>query len=94
MGVQFGDRDGVSEYGLRVIAKEDQEMLEYAEKMDGEGFFSSISRERDRRKICGLPPIYSMLKTLEAKEGKLLKYGQAFTPETQSVVTFASLAFY
>jgi hypothetical protein len=35
-----------------------------------------------------------MLKTLEAKEGKLLKYGQAFNPETQSVVTFASLAFY
>jgi AmmeMemoRadiSam system protein B len=94
MGVQFGDRDGVSEYGLRVIAQEDQEMLEYAEKMEGEGFFSSISRERDRRKICGLPPIYSMLKTLEAEEGKLLKYGQAFTPETQSVVTFASLAFY
>jgi MEMO1 family protein len=94
MGVQFGDRDGVSEYGLRVIAQEDQEMLEYAEKMDGEGFFSSISRERDRRKICGLPAIYSMLKTLEAKEGKLLKYGQAFAPETESVVTFASLAFY
>lgn len=94
MGLQFGDRDGVSEYGLRVIAQEDQEMLEYAEKMDGEGFFSSISRERDRRKICGLPAIYSMLNTLEVKEGKLLKYGQAFTPETQSVVTFASLAFY
>ena len=69
-------------------------MLEYAEKMDGEGFFESISRERDRRKICGLPPIYSMLKILEAKEGKLLKYDQAFTPETQSVVTFASLAYY
>ena len=94
MGVQFGDRDGVSEYGLRIIAQEDQEMLEYAEKMDGEGFYSSILRERDRRKICGLPAIYSMLKILEAKEGKLLKYGQAFAPETQSVVTFASLAFY
>ncbi|MGO8989588.1 MAG: AmmeMemoRadiSam system protein B [bacterium] len=94
MGVQFGDRDGVSEYGLRGIAQEDQEMLEYAEKMDAEGFFSSISRERDRRNICGLPPIYTMLKILEAREGKLLKYDQAFTPETQSVVTFASLAFY
>jgi hypothetical protein len=94
MGVQFGDRDGVTEYGLRVVAQEDQEMLEYAKMMDGEGFFSSISRERDRRKICGLPAIYSMLNTLEANEGKLLKYGQAFTPETQSVVTFASLAFY
>ena len=94
MGIQFGDRDGVSEYGLRVIFEQDHEMLEYAEKMDGEGFFGSISRERDRRNICGLPPIYLMLKILEAKEGKLLKYDQAFTPETKSVVTFASLGFY
>jgi hypothetical protein len=69
-------------------------MLEYVEKMDGEGFFSFISNERDRRRICGLPAIYSMLKTLEVNEGRLLKYGQGFTPETQSVVSFASLAFY
>jgi hypothetical protein len=94
MGLQFGDREGISEYGLRVLSQEDQEMLEYAEKMDGEGFFSSISRESDRRRICGFPAIYTMLKVMKAKEGKLLKYGQAFTPETQSVVTFASLAFY
>jgi AmmeMemoRadiSam system protein B len=94
MGLQFGDREGVSEYELRILSQEDEEMLGYLEKMDGEGFFSSISRERDRRRICGFPAIYTMLKTLEAKEGKLLKYGQAFTPETQSVVTFASLAFY
>ncbi len=94
MGLQFGDREGTDEYGLRVLAQEDQEMLKYAEEMNGEGFFSSIAREKDRRRICGLPAIYAMLKTLEAKEGKLLKYDQAFTPETQSVVTFASLAFY
>jgi hypothetical protein len=94
MGLQFGDREGISEYGLRVLSQEDQEMLGYVEKMDGEGFFSSILRERDRRRVCGFPAIYSMLKTLEAKEGKLLKYDQAFNPETQSVVTFASLAFY
>ncbi len=94
MGLQFGDREGVNQYGLRVLSQEDREMLEYVERMDGEGFFSSISRERDRRRICGLPAIYSMLKTIEAEEGKLLKYDQAFTPETQSVVSFASLAFY
>jgi AmmeMemoRadiSam system protein B len=94
LGLQFGDREGIHEYDLRVISQEDQEMLEYAKKMDGEGFFSSISRERDRRRICGLPAIYSMLRILEAGEGRLLKYDQAFTPETQSVVTFASLAFY
>jgi hypothetical protein len=94
MGLQFGDREGISEYGLRVLSQEDQEMLEYVKERDGEGFFSSIEKENDRRRICGLPAIYTMLKTLEAKRGTLLKYGQAFTPETQSVVTFASLAFY
>jgi hypothetical protein len=69
-------------------------MLEYVERLDGEGFFSAISKERDRRRICGLPAIYTMLKVLEAKEGRLLRYGQAYTPETQSVVSFASLGFY
>ena len=94
IGLQFGDREGIREYDLRILKEEDQEMLGYAERMDGEGFFSSIMRERDRRRICGLPAIYTMLKALEANEGRLLKYGQAFTPETQSVVSFASLAFY
>jgi len=94
MGLQFGDRESVNEYELKVIAHEDQEMLGFVERMDGEGFFSSILKEGDRRRICGLPPIYSMLKVLEANGGRLLKYDQAFTPETQSVVTFASLAFY
>lgn len=94
MGLQFGDREGIREYALRILSQEDQEMLEYVERGDGEGFFSLIARERDRRRICGLPAIYAMLKALESKDGKLLKYGQAFTPETQSVVTFASLAFY
>lgn len=94
MGHQFGDPQGVDEYRLRILSREDQEMLGYVEKIDGEGFFSSILGERDRRRICGLPPIYTMLKVLNANEGKLLKYSQAFTQETQSVVTFASLAFY
>lgn len=93
-GFQFGDREGMDEYGLRILSQEDHDILEYMEKMDGEGFFSLIAAEKDRRRICGFPAIYSMLKLLEARGGKLLKYGQAFTPETQSVVSFASLAFY
>jgi len=94
VGHQFGDQEGMREYGLNVLAAEDQEMLGYVERMDGEGFFSSVSKERDQRRICGLPAIYTLLKVLQAEKGRLLKYGQAFTPETESVVTFASLAFY
>ena len=69
-------------------------MLGYVERMDAEGFSNSILKDRDRRRICGYPAIYTMLKCLDAQRGKLLKYGQAVTSETQSVVTFASLAFY
>jgi AmmeMemoRadiSam system protein B len=94
IGHQFGDREGVREHDLRILAEEDREMLGHVERMDGEGFFQSISKEKDRRRICGLPAIYTLLKVLEAKEGRLLKYGQAFTHEAQSVVSFASLAFY
>ncbi|MBS3920953.1 MAG: AmmeMemoRadiSam system protein B [Deltaproteobacteria bacterium] len=94
MGLQFGDREGIGEYDLRILEEEDREMLKHAERMDGEGFFSSISGERDRKRICGLPAIYAMLKAMDAEKGMLLNYGQAFTPETQSVVSFASMAFY
>jgi AmmeMemoRadiSam system protein B len=94
IGLQFGDQEGVKEYDLRILAEEDREMLGYVERMDGEGFFSSIMNERDRRRICGLPAIYATLHSIDAKEGKLLKYGQAFTHETQSAVSFASLSFY
>ena len=94
VGLQFGHREGMSEYGLRVLEAQDLEMLGHAEKLDGEGFFSTIAKEGDRRNICGLPAIYSLLQVVDAKEGKILKYGQAFTRETQSVVSFASLAFY
>jgi AmmeMemoRadiSam system protein B len=94
IGLQFGDREGIREYDLRILKEEDQEMLGYVEKMNGEGFFSLIMRQRDRRRICGLSAIYGMLKALEANRGRLLKYGQAFAPETQSVVSFASLSFY
>jgi hypothetical protein len=94
VGQQFGDPEGIREYGLRALEEEDREMLGYLERLDGEGFFASVSRERDRRRICGLSAIYSLLSVVGAGEGRLLKYGQAYTPETRSAVSFASMAFY
>jgi AmmeMemoRadiSam system protein B len=94
VGLQFGDERGVGEYDLRILEEADREMLGHVERMDGEGFYSFISKERDRRNICGLPAIYTLLQVIEAGEGRLLKYGQAYTRETESVVSFASMGFY
>ena len=92
VGPRFGDAEPVSQYQLRVLAQEDLSSVALMEKLDADGMFRQIAEERDRRKVCGLPPFYTLLKVIEAKEGKLLKYGQ--WPNSQGTVTFASLAFY
>jgi len=93
IGLQFGDGTPASSMLSETRAR-DLEMLAYAEKMDAEGFYHSIRKEGDRRRICGFPSIYVLLNINGAKEGRLLKYAQSHNPETQSAVTFASLAFY
>jgi AmmeMemoRadiSam system protein B len=68
--------------------------LSFTENLDAEGFFKSVEEEKDKRRICGLSPIYALLSTIKAKKGKLLHYDQALEPDTGSVVSYASVGFY
>jgi hypothetical protein len=94
VGLRFGDPEPPNRLSLRSLAEEDRRLLECAEQKDPEGFFNLLAGEKDRRKVCGLSPIYVLLRLLEGVSGKLLKYSQSVDSTTQSVVTFASLAFY
>ncbi len=94
VGLRFGDSDPPNRFTLQNLAEEDRRMLGYAERIDAEGFFGVLSREKDRRRICGLVPIYVLLRLLEGTEGRLLKYSQSLDQASQSVVTFASLAYF
>jgi AmmeMemoRadiSam system protein B len=94
VGHRFGDAEAPNHLSLQILSEEDRKLLAYAERIDGEGFFRVLAREKDRRRVCGLSPIYVLLSMLEGAQGKLLKYNQAHDPATQSAVSFASLAFY
>lgn len=94
MGRRFGDQVELSQEFLEQEVQEDQALLQLIEAADAEGFFNLISGQRDRRKICGLSCIYSLLSLLAPAKGKFLSYGLAPEPQTDSVVTFASLAYY
>lgn len=93
IGRKFGDplaAQGMLDY----IEREDLETLRTIEALDADGFFRAISQDDDQRKICGFPPIYTFLASVEATSGRLLKYEQWSEAATQSAVTYASLAFY
>ena len=59
-----------------------------------DGYFQVIAEEDDRRRICGLPPTYTLLRALEPQTGKLLHYDQYVHPDGYESVSFASMAFY
>lgn len=94
VGLRFGDPEPLNPMTLQVLEDEDRRMLEPVRRMDGEGFFEVLRREKDRRKICGFSAIYTLLHLVESRGGELLKYDQSVEANSQSVVTFASMAFY
>jgi AmmeMemoRadiSam system protein B len=94
VGLRFGDAEAPNRFTLESLGEKDRVLLEFARRVDAEGFYNCLLRERDQRRICGFPPIYTLLQVVEAREGNLLKYGQSMDPAGQSVVTFASLAFF
>ncbi len=91
IGPQFGNPNPVQAYDLPKIQRDDLEMLGFVEGLDREGFHRFIMEEKDRRNICGLPPIYTLLSTIECNSAKIIRYDQAHHPS--ATVTFASMAF-
>ena len=92
VGPQFGDARPVTPGQLREVEAADREMLRSVEAGDAEAFFQAVARDGDRRRICGLPPVYAMLRVLEGCQGRLLRYAQ--WPDPNGTVTFAALAMY
>ena len=93
VGRQFGDQEPITEDFLNWVEAEDRQLVDRLVELDAPGFFQEISKDEDKRKICGFSPLYSLIHLLDGARGNHLHYGQAFTPETGSAVTFTSLIF-
>lgn len=94
IGLNFGDAKPVTYTDSDEIKEKDLEMLEFVEKLNPDEFYNYIAEEKDKRRICGLPPIYLLLKTIEANECKLLNYDYWHDTNLGSLVSFVSLGFY
>jgi len=95
MGRKFGDSESLTEALINAVRAQDLEMLGHVERGSREEFFRHLQCTGDRQKVCGLPPIYTMMNILgEGCEAHLLHYDLNVEEATQSFVSFASLAFY
>jgi MEMO1 family protein len=92
VGRKFGDSFGVDNHVTERVRREDLALIETIKAGDPRGFFADIAREGDQRKICGLAPMYTQLALLSGRSARLLHYDIALEPQTDSLVSFASLA--
>lgn len=94
IGPKFGDPGLLEEGTLEDSRRADQQLLQAAVATDADGFYRRIAAESDQRRICGFPPLYTTLQTLQPGRGELLHYQQFVHPRGIESVSFASVAFY
>ncbi len=74
------------------ISKRDHEAIAAARAGDADAWFAAIAAHQDTTRICGLAPVYAMLRCAEVKDGRLLRYQQSDEPDG-STVTIAAMAW-
>jgi hypothetical protein len=91
VGPRFGDPEPNTDRSLGAVERADRSMLESVLAGDARGFFASVASDRDARRICGLSPIYTLLRLLSEAPGRLLRYTQ--WPDPEGAVTFCAATF-
>lgn len=93
IGPKFGDPQPVADGQLLHSRRQDEEILKQAESANPDGYFQTIAAEGDERRICGLPPTYTVLEALRPARGRVLHYDQHVHPRGNESVSFASAVF-
>ncbi len=77
VGPEFGDPDPIDEQRAERLRSEDEILLRTVVEGRSGAFVDELRRERDARKVCGLPPIYLTMRLLGADmRGEVVGYDQ------------------
>ncbi|HUS63632.1 MAG TPA: AmmeMemoRadiSam system protein B, partial [Kofleriaceae bacterium] len=92
VGPRFGDAEPLDADDRESLERRDQATLAHCASGDATAWFTEIAKEKDRRRVCGLPPIYAMLKVARPGVGQLRAYGQCPADDNGgSLVSIASV---
>jgi len=88
-GPAFGDPIPLDLAEKVRMAEQDKKLIDIISRGNAEDFFSEIKNERDRRHVCGVPPIYIALSVLSEISGKSIDYQQC--PASEDGTSFVSI---
>jgi MEMO1 family protein len=95
VGPRFGDPRPLAEKGRHELESADRASLACAADVDPSAFWEDVSRDLDKRRVCGLAPIYALLRALPKRaQGELLYYDQNIDSDDGSIVSHAGLGFF
>jgi AmmeMemoRadiSam system protein B len=94
VGPAFGDRLPLDVTERARLAAQDQRLMDILRSGSAEAFFQEIRSEGDRRRICGMPPVYVALSVLPEVRGAVIDYAQCPASEDgSSVVSICGMVF-
>jgi AmmeMemoRadiSam system protein B len=108
VGPRFGDETPMGAEERGELQARDHNSLGHAIARDASAFWEDVAGDLDTRRVCGLGPIYSLLRSLpaarpaakakngagEAHGAQLLHYEQTIDKDDGSIVSHAGLAFF
>ncbi len=94
VGRCFGDPFDINDGVVRQVEGRDREDLRHALAGNATGFYQSVLRDRNQRRVCGLNCIYAALKAVDGAggQGAMLHYDYAHDP-AGGIVSFTNVLF-
>lgn len=92
IGARFGQPPPLTQTHVDLARRHDTALLEKAQAGDAARLYQLVASEQDRHNVCGFPAMYALVHALPITEGRVLSYRQAVDAQTQSCVSFASVA--
>lgn len=98
VGQFFGDSGNLTPEFMQKIEARDRSYLDTIMRSDKQALFSHIEEDRDARRICGFPTMYTLLDLYQRLgigiDTKLFDYRQAVDYPSDCAVTFAGMGLY
>jgi AmmeMemoRadiSam system protein B len=95
VGPRFGDDRAYDAEQRTQLERADRGSLERATAVDARAFWADVAKDLDARRVCGLAPIWSLLRSLPGgAHGQVLHYEQTVDADDGSIVSHAAVGFY